>query len=77
MDRPTENKIVRTGVILVVIFSVTAGVLLTLQIKNHRMISSFEDCKNAGNPIMESFPEQCSANGRTFMNINTERRIAD
>jgi hypothetical protein len=31
-------------------------------------ISSFEECKAAGNPIMESYPEQCSANGQTFTN---------
>jgi hypothetical protein len=31
-------------------------------------INSFDDCKAAGNPIMESFPEQCSAGGRTFVN---------
>lgn len=31
-------------------------------------INSFEACAAAGNPIMESFPEQCAANGRTFTN---------
>jgi hypothetical protein len=29
-------------------------------------ISSFEECAAAGFPIMESYPEQCAANGRTF-----------
>lgn len=31
-------------------------------------ITSFEECVDAGNPVMESYPEQCSANGRTFTN---------
>lgn len=31
-------------------------------------ISNFEECAAAGNPILESFPEQCIANGRTFVN---------
>lgn len=31
-------------------------------------IDSFEECVAAGNPIMESLPEQCSANGKTFQN---------
>lgn len=29
-------------------------------------IDSFEDCAAAGNPIMESYPARCSANGQTF-----------
>lgn len=29
-------------------------------------ITNFEQCAAAGNPIMESYPEQCSANGKTF-----------
>lgn len=31
-------------------------------------IGSFEECVAAGNPVMESFPEQCAANGQTFTN---------
>jgi hypothetical protein len=29
-------------------------------------ITNFEECVNAGNPIMESYPRQCVANGVTF-----------
>jgi hypothetical protein len=29
-------------------------------------INSFEDCVNAGNPVMESYPRQCRAGDRTF-----------
>ena len=28
-------------------------------------IDTFEACEKAGNPIMESYPRQCTANGRT------------
>lgn len=31
-------------------------------------ITTFEDCKKAGNPVMESFPEQCTAGKQTFIN---------
>lgn len=31
-------------------------------------IDSFVECAEAGNPIMESYPERCSAGGRTFTN---------
>lgn len=29
-------------------------------------INSFEECAKAGNPIMESYPPRCNANGKTF-----------
>lgn len=32
-----------------------------------KQISSFEECVAAGNPVMESYPRQCSANGQTFV----------
>lgn len=30
-------------------------------------IDSFEECVEAGNPIMESYPAQCRANGKTYV----------
>jgi len=36
-------------------------------------INSFEECANAGNPVTESYPRQCSNGGRTF----TEESCAD
>ena len=30
-------------------------------------INSFEECVKAGNPVMESYPRQCSADGNTFV----------
>jgi hypothetical protein len=31
-------------------------------------ITNFAECKAAGNPIMESYPEQCMADGQSFVN---------
>lgn len=31
-----------------------------------KQISNFDECAAAGNPIMETYPEQCAANGKTF-----------
>lgn len=31
-------------------------------------INSFAECVAAGNPVMESYPEQCAANGQTWSN---------
>lgn len=30
-------------------------------------IKNFEDCVAAGNPVMESYPAQCQAGGRVFV----------
>jgi len=32
-----------------------------------QIITNFEECAAAGNPIMESYPRQCRANGQTFV----------
>ncbi len=33
-------------------------------------INSFETCVEAGYPVMEIYPEQCAANGKTFTNLS-------
>ncbi len=41
-------------------------------------INNFDECVAAGNPVMESYPEQCAANGKTFTkNINVKAAPAD
>ena len=35
--------------------------------KNKAKVDSFEACVNAGYPVMETYPEQCSAFGKTFV----------
>ncbi len=37
-------------------------------------IDSFEECKKAGNPIQESYPERCSAGSKSFTNIAQESK---
>jgi hypothetical protein len=33
-----------------------------------KSITNFDECVAAGNPVMESYPEQCAADGQTFTN---------
>lgn|GEM_PF-3360922 len=40
-------------------------------------IISFDDCVAAGNPVMESYPEQCATNGRTFTNTRNQQNSGD
>lgn len=42
------------------------GATFALDYNRRANINSFEECKEAGYPILESYPEQCIANGRTF-----------
>jgi hypothetical protein len=36
---------------------------------NNKEITNFEECIAAGNPAMESYPRQCMANGKTFVEV--------
>ncbi|MDZ7786148.1 MAG: hypothetical protein U5L95_03440 [Candidatus Saccharibacteria bacterium] len=36
-------------------------------------VTDFASCVEAGNPVMESYPEQCSANGVTYVNPEQRR----
>ncbi len=50
---------------------VLGGLALYYQLNKQAVakISSFEECKNAGYPVMESYPEQCKTpDGRNFIN---------
>ncbi len=58
MNTITLSKV--SGLSLAAFFALFAGVALAAT------PSSFEECVAAGNPVMESYPRQCMANGRTF-----------
>lgn len=40
------------------------------------LISNFEECAAAGNPVMESYPRQCRANDKTFVEDISDDLIA-
>lgn len=51
---------------------------------NSKQISNFEECVAAGNPVLESYPEKCTANGKTYTKAGKteegsvkEERISD
>jgi len=46
---------------------VTILILSLFLIAGCNIITNFEDCVNAGNPILEIYPRQCKAGGRTFV----------
>src|SRR3989339_201427 len=70
------NKKTITIVITVAMFA-TAGFLAITSKKSPEvetsLITNFEECKNAGYPVMESYPEQCrDAEGNLFVRIIEE-----
>lgn len=59
--------------LVVVVLGLIGGVgYYVYQRQNKSMITTFEECKAAGNPIMESYPEQCSVDGKTYTNPNQQ-----
>ena len=55
---------------LYVLVGIIAFVLIIAGCEAAPEIDSFEDCVEAGNPILESYPRQCIADGRTFTEEN-------
>lgn len=64
------------AIILAVILLAGAGAVLFWQCQSdwclisdwqkNRIINNFAECAAAGNPVMESYPRQCAAGGKTF-----------
>lgn len=47
--------------------AIVAAIIILLW-KPGRDITNFQECKAAGGAIMESYPEQCALDGKTFTN---------
>ena len=66
------KKIVSAIIVLIIIIVIALAASLFISKNNQAKqrlaaVSSFEECAALGNPIMESYPEQCrTADGRSF-----------
>ena len=71
------NLNTRTLVVVAIVLVVIVGLIMAvLPSTPQAEITSFQECADAGYPIMESFPEQCrTPDGRTF--VNEEQPIPD
>ena len=56
----------KSSVILVIVL-VLAAIWLYKAGKQMTEIASFDECVAFGNPVMESYPRQCRAEGKTFI----------
>ncbi|MFH1054997.1 MAG: Kazal-type serine protease inhibitor family protein [Candidatus Altiarchaeota archaeon] len=57
---------------IIVMTALVFAVGLSGCVESGKEIASFEDCAAAGNPIMESYPRQCAAGGKTFTEVVKE-----
>ena len=62
MEDEIMKKIIVFGFIIILIF-ITGCVV---------PISNFEECVNAGNPVLESYPRKCVANNEVFIEVTSE-----
>lgn len=66
VNKKTKSTALLWAIVMIgVVVVVTATVLLW---KPSKDINSFQACKDAGGAILESYPEQCLINGKTFTN---------
>lgn len=66
MEKILNNKFF---IVLAVCFLIVSAIIGYFWLKSDlkkKAISNFEECAVAGNPVMESYPRRCSANGQTF-----------
>jgi hypothetical protein len=57
----------RNFLLLFLLFLFTGAVFLARSTDPKKAVSNFEDCKDAGNPVAESYPATCRAvDGRVF-----------
>ena len=62
-------------ILLLLLLSTVILVVLTKKTENTQThnITNFEECANAGNPIMESYPRKCTTGGKIYVeNIGNE-----
>lgn len=64
--------------IIIAVLILALGGFLLLKQKNNSItqdITTFEECVDAGNPVMESYPRQCIANNQTFVEEIEENEV--
>lgn len=84
MKKPNESGFGAIEIVLVVIILALLGVVGWLALTRSRQsngqaaVSNFEECAAAGHPVMESFPRQCRAGERTFVEqVETDEVVVD
>ena len=65
--KPNRTVLLWAAAVIICIVAVIAVVVLMRE-KSDKDINSFQTCRDAGGAILESYPEQCMLNGKSFTN---------
>ena len=61
-----------------IVLALGAGAVYFLRPQPKAVVTSFDQCVAAGNPVMESYPPRCTASGQTFIqDIGNELEKSD
>lgn len=75
-EKKRKQTVSRQSVVVIcVVVVIVAAAILALVWKPGRNINSFQACKDAGGAILESYPEQCVIDGKSF--TNSEQSVGD
>ncbi|MBL7045593.1 MAG: hypothetical protein ISR99_00980 [Parcubacteria group bacterium] len=67
-----------TSIIIFVVILLGLVALWQVTVRDEVIVSNFEECVSAGNPVMESYPRQCRHEGENFVeNIGNELEKID
>lgn len=55
-------------VLIIVILLAVCTVVAVWRLSPAKNVDSYQDCVDAGGAIMETYPEQCTINGKSFTN---------
>ncbi len=71
MKNTTQKKIVTVLILLIILL--TGAFFYFYKNNSYNLISTFEECRRAGYPILESYPPQCKTpDGKTFINSSEQ-----
>lgn len=68
MAKSTRKQSVFPKSVLVVLLVIAVVIAAAMIWKSGKNVHNFESCKDAGGAILESYPEQCVLNGKSFTN---------
>ena len=71
MDKTNKILLFLIAVVLALIIIIGVGGVVYLSMNSKKAITTFAECAAAGNPVQESYPRKCTANGVTFTEVIT------
>lgn len=66
--KASAHQVVVMILSVVTVLLVILSVALWLRPPSIKVVANFDQCKDAGGALLESYPEQCLINGTTFVN---------